>query len=145
MIETTYPLEPTTPKYDPCRLFRKGDIVKVKEHIDGRKLHAFTTGLTLGKTYTVEQDEKDCKLQIKNDDGYGIYAFVHFELATPVEELEPYYVEDVGNAWVVRKPEDCGMYSTQAWFSKERHPHAKAAAEAECARLNAEARKEMKK
>jgi hypothetical protein len=78
------------------------------------------------------------------DDDFWDVDPAYLELVTPVEALDPYYVEDVGNAWAVRKPEDCGMYSTQAWFSKERHPHAKEAAEAECDRLNAEYRKEQK-
>lgn len=148
-------------KYDPCRKFRKGDIVKVKEHIDGRKLHAFTTGLTLGKTYTVEQDEIDCKIQIKNDDGYGIYAFVHFELITPVEELEPYKVihdkdleffevchYEMGDDTIAEEGKLHKIVMTTYWYGNSQwdrsEEEAKAAAEDERDHLNAEYRKEQK-
>lgn len=136
-----------TPKHDPCRRFKKGDIVEVKEDIDGRNLHAFTTGLTLGKLYTVEEDEKDCKLKIKNDDGYGIYAFVHFKLVTPVEELERHTVEECGFAKAVylkKNGKTCYAipYGNPSCFCDTR-AEALAAAEAECARLNAEYRKEQ--
>ena len=138
------------PKYDPCRKFRKGDIVEVKEDIDGRNLHAFTTGLTLGKLYTVEEDEKDCKLKIKNDDGNGIYAFVHFKLVTPVEELEPYSVklrqeltaDDTYPYCAV--VDDDGNEAARFYSELYEAGKARAAAEAECARLNAEYRKEQK-
>lgn len=81
-----------SPKYDPCRKFRKGDRVELKEEIDGRNLSAFVSGLTLGKVYTVEEDEKDCTVVLSCDCGLGKYSFVHLRLVTPVEELEPYRV-----------------------------------------------------
>ena len=65
------------------------------------------------------------------------------ELVTAVEELDTYQVEEIGGLWCVRKQEDLGLWNTQAWFSTEYHPNAKKAAEAECARLNAEYRKEQ--
>lgn len=145
------PITPA-PKYDPCRKFRKGDIVEVKEDIDGRKLHVFTTGLTLGKLYTVEEDEKDCKLKIKNDDGCGIYAFVHFKLVTPVEKMEPYFVGESENSYdLFRKTSNGNQLRASFWWKHNPTPdlielsiaNAKAAAEAERDRLNAEYRKEQ--
>lgn len=138
------------PKYDPCRKFKKGDIVRLKAY-NGRKPYDFWHKQTIehfgAKPDTVLADELESgNVDIFQDapiDELTVRVHASYlELVTPVEELEPYYVEDVGHAWVVRKPEPSDMYSTQAWFSKKRHPHAKEAAEAECARLNAEWRKE---
>jgi hypothetical protein len=131
------------PKYDPCRKFRKGDKVRVVEY-KGRNY----TNVDTGKEGVVSRNETGADPAIEvvfDDDDLWDVDPAYLELVTPAEEHELYYVEDVGNAWAVRKSEDCGMYSTQAWFSKKRHPRAKEAAEAECDRLNAAYRKEMEK
>lgn len=125
------------PKYDPCRKFRKGDKVRVVEW-NGREI------ARIGMIGEVVANEYNSKVELSIDgwtkDVY--YPSCHLELVTPVEELEPYYVEEEGHSWCVRKPEPSDLYSTLAWFSKKRHPQAKQAAEAECKRLNAEYRKE---
>jgi hypothetical protein len=72
----------------------------------------------------------------------GNYVFVpacHLELITPVEEMEPYIVVDAHTHWDVA---DKNMKAV-AIYSKGNHPQAKAAAEAERDRLNAEYRKEQ--
>ena len=134
--------QPNKPKYDPCRLFKKGDKVKLRETVKGRHTSMFVTGLSLGKIYTVENDEFNHTVYIVGDEGLGRYSFVHLELVTPVEELEPYYVKDDGTHYVVGKRPEEPEIVYLAEYSNDRHPHAKEAAEAECARLNAEHRKE---
>ena len=125
---------------------KRGDRVKVVERF-GFMPWAINWDDELEPSEAIwEVDEVDAygfALITQTGTSYASVFVIFLELVTPVEELEPYYVEDVGNAWVVRKPEPSDMYSTQAWFSKERHPHAKAAAEAERDRLNAEHRKEQ--
>ena len=106
-----------TPKYDPCRFFRKGDRVRIKREINGRKLNHVFVNFSYDQTYTG--------------------SFYELELVTPVEELEPYSVGESSHTWYVYKDNDVVVA-----FNKENYPNAKAAAEAECARLNAEWRKE---
>lgn len=129
------------PKQDQCRLFKKGDKVKLREEVQGRKTSLFVTGLSLGKLYTVEHDEYNHTVAIIGDECLGRYSFVHLELVTPVEEMEPYYVKDDGTHYVVGKRPEEPEIVYLAEYSKGRHPHAKEAAEAECKRLNEEYRK----
>lgn len=133
------------PKHDPCRKFRKGDKVELKEEIDGRKLSEFVTGLTLGKIYTVEEDEKNHIVVIDSDNGLCRYSFVHLELVTPVEEVEPYEVDcdddEKEYSIVCRHKFVCVYpYDSDSFYTKE---EACERAEAECARLNSQHRKEM--
>lgn len=128
---------PPAPKYDPCRPFKKGDKVKLREKVQGRETSQFVTGLSLGKIYTVETDEFNHTVDIVGDEGLGRYSFVHLELVTPVEELEPYtVVESYGRTDVMKGDYIIATYT-------DSHPHAKEAAEAERDRLNAEYRKEQ--
>lgn len=127
-------LQPT-PKYDPCRPLKKGDKVKLREEVQGRKTSRFVTGLSLGKIYTVETDEFNHTVDIVGDEGLGRYSFVHLELVTPVEE--PYIIEEYAIFYAVEK--DGAQYSI--FFKGSYHAKAKEAAEAECARLNEEYRK----
>lgn len=134
------------PKYDPNRLFRKGDKVELKEEINGRRLSDFVTGLSLGKTYTVKANEDNCTVLIDSDNGLCRYSFIHLQLVTPVEE--PYYTissseeidGDTVGFWAVRDEHD----DTVAKFYVDlyRGDGAQKAAEAECDRLNEEYRKE---
>lgn len=81
--------EENKPKYDPCRLFRKGDKVRVVE-CKGRH-----TGYDK-KIYKVCEDEEESGRYIKLSlDGYIGHVTVdaaYLELVTPVEELEPYFI-----------------------------------------------------
>lgn len=123
------------PKYDPCRKFKAGDKVRVVEN-KGRKQACS------GSLATVKQDEDENKVLITID-GSGIWWVdaAYLELVTPVEELERYSVVDAHTHWdVADKDMKC-----VATYSKLHHPNAKASAEAECARLNAEYGKEMEK
>lgn len=145
------------PKYDPCRLFRKGDKVKIVNW-NGREPHALNDdGYCVelaGKelefpadlrtlTYEIRDDEReDDSMLILTLKGYrNIIIYPCFvELVTPVEEIDPYEVRRVDCYWSVIDKN--GVEMSRYWL--DLHPHAKEAAEAECARLNAEYRKEQK-
>lgn len=130
----------TAPKYDPNRLFRKGDKVKaVLRH--GRIPN---DGVPKDAILEVIEDERDGIVKVLHKMGvileiFNVYA-LYLELVTPVEELEPYSVVDAHTHWDVA---DKNM-KTVATYSKGHHPHAKEAAEAERDRLNAEYKKEQK-
>lgn len=136
-------LPPEKPKYDPCRKFKKGDKVRVVER-NGRS-PILCGAVELGYTYTVYADEDGGDVIL--DIGYGVnggesISWTFLELITPVEELEPYSVKDTmsHDGWqIVRDGLPLAIYDSR------RHPNAKAAAEAECARLNAEYRKKQQK
>lgn len=128
------------PKYDPCRKFRKGDIVEPCQ-VNGR----WSTCLwqdRAGIRYKVTKDEDPLQshMEVKDPDSPQSFL-VHaafFKLVTPVEELEPYSVETCQYGYTVNKGE-----LILATYNDETHPHAKEAAEAERDRLNAEYRKEQ--
>lgn len=129
------------PKHDPVRFFKKGDKVRVVEW-KGRK--DFRNGMFA----IVKSGEHSCLVEVEfiiNGSNVSfIYPACCLELVTPVEELEPFEVEcdDDDEEYSVT----CGCkfvctypYDSDSFYTKEQ---AKAAAEAECARLNAEYRKE---
>lgn len=83
------------PKYDPCRLYKKGDRVKPRA---GRDVYACewedAVFHKLTGVYELEADEKEGHVTIfDNETGTECYVSVFaIELITPVEELEPYQV-----------------------------------------------------
>ena len=126
-------------KYDPYRKFKKGDKVKCRT-VFGRTCNVLGS---LG-IYTVIEDEKEISGNVIVVDSTNItykVKAVFLELVTPVEELEPYYIEETEYEYCVtimvgdRK-------DSPATYHKRMHPDAKAAAEAECKRLNTEWLKE---
>lgn len=142
------------PKYDPCRPFKRGDKVRVVER-HGRKFW----NAAPETIYTVVADEylhdapnvlhRGC---VGLNDGrpetlsaWNV-PFFHVELITPVEELEPYFTKEdrTGLLWEVWKRDEENEAVLVASFWVSGHPNPKEAAEAECARLNAEYRKEQK-
>lgn len=130
----------TAPKYDPCRKFREGDIVTPCS-VKGRWLGADWKDRS-GIRFTVTTDEdEDCTMWVKDPDSIqqDCVDVVYFQLVVPVEELEPYSVVDAHTHWDVANKD----MKTVSTYSKGYHPHAKAAAEAECQRLNEEHRKEQ--
>ena len=139
----------SSPKYDPCRLFRKGDKVRVVEW-NGRNYYDLdhSTKLETGCLAEIWDDEEDEQLE-----GYVSVIYqgyirsvppCYLELVTPVEEGEPYSVEEDSQYWHVFYEQNGGIM-TVCKFLKSYHPTAKAAAEAERDRLNAEWRKEVEK
>ena len=142
------------PKYDPCRLFRKGDIVRLKEW-NGRcpalpENWKFDDGL-----FEVHVDEKfSSSVAITRENSKDIYLapICFIELVTPVEELEPYSVEAHENGececFVVMRGKQCVAiypYGTRETRYYKKAEQAKVAAETECDRLNAEYRKNILK
>lgn len=134
----------TDPKYDHCRLFRKGDKVRIITH---RGRIAYDEGLEYepnDTVFIVEYDElKNGIVSVYEQPECDFDAFdIHFsflELVTPVEELEPYIVTYDDKFYHIHKH---GEEASIAVYSEARHPHAKAAAEAERDRLNDEYRKD---
>lgn len=130
-----------TPKHDPCRLFKKGDIVRLKEW-NGRcpalpEDWKFDNGL-----FKVHEDEKfNSSVEITRENSKTVYIapICFLELVTPVEELEPYMMKELKDSFIVTL-NDTSLVSK---FLKASHPNAKAAAEAERDRLNEEWRKEQ--
>lgn len=136
-----------TPQYDPTRLFKKGDKVRVVE-CKGRNY----TGRKTGDIGTVDRNESpgtaEVEVEFADEDMWEIDP-AYLELVTPIEEREPYYVELQGEkkgglCYTVRK--HGGYAESIFYFGKCRsrdEQQAKAAAEAERDRLNAEWRKEQ--
>lgn len=136
-------VSPAAPKYSPYRLFRNGDIVEPCL-VNGRCLSPEWKHRS-GIRYEVTEDENPitADLYIKDPDSPQPF-FAHaafFKLVTPVEEREPYSIADHIHGWIVYKDTPDNVVAN---FNKT-HPNAKAAAEAERDRLNAEYRKEMEK
>lgn len=142
-------LPPSAPKYDPCRRFKKGDKVK-RRTVDGRTDQEISEGIDLTVIYG---EDKYGNVRVQNPNGICIVTkSVFLELVTPVEELEPYTLEEE-TAYI--DDEECGIlhiyYNYNGGRDKvrtfyENGPESwdsiKAAAEAERDRLNAEYRKE---
>ena len=144
------------PKYSPTRLLKKGDKVRVVEW-NGRHFHDRDHGteLTTGCICEVVDDEEATSeygvLVVYEEQVRGI-APCFLELVTPVEELEQFYVD------YITTDDDDDLDDNPRWCVKYRkyddivrvfyrnaleHPKkTRAAAEAECARLNEEWRKE---
>lgn len=123
------------PKYDPYRLFKKGDRVRIVKYA-GRCYTTFWESF-VGVEMYVETSETAYSLpEVETAKGLQPIDPAYLELVTPVEELEPYRVDHNQYGWHVEK--DGEILAT---YNDERHPNAKEAAEAECARLNAEHRK----
>ena len=135
-------------KYDPCRLFKKGDIVRLKEW-NGRCPALPEDWKHNNGLFKVHEDEKfNSSVEITRENSKNVYIapICYLELVTPVEEMEPYSVleTDTINGFDIMRDGLCVM--TFPYGSKEagyyrNEPAAKEAAEAECARLNTEYRK----
>lgn len=135
------------PKYDPGRLYREGDKVRYVKR-NGRfcpGAHAYERHLSLLGTvicdekpnYSVYVNFEHCSDDYRIDPAY-------LELVKPVEEQERYVVEPSDIAWFVVDTKNQAGTLNAVMFINAIHPNAKAAAEAECARLNADCRKEHK-
>ena len=139
-----------TPNYAPTRLFKKGDKAK-RRTVDGRTDIDVESNVVL----TVTSDE-DYHGNVRVKEPYGrsiVTKSVFLELVTTVEELEPFYVDyittyddddlDDNPCWCV-KYRKCDDIVRVFYRNALEHPEKTgAAAEAECARLNEEWRKEQ--
>lgn len=154
------PSEPPTSagspsKYSPLRRFRKGDKVRVVSW-QGRSPGC---SALLGKITTVLHDENELgvRIQIGEGESFCTPSPCYLDLITPVEELERYVIihnEREKYYDVCWKDDDepdgrTGRTRVRATFWYHKPPQtysqteALSAAEAECARLNAEHRKEQ--
>lgn len=127
------------PKCDLTRLFKKGDKVRVVEwngRCDGRD------GEYLRGAFceVLNDEEKNYNVHLNHNGSLYHIDAAYLELVTPVEEVMPYRVKDDGGFYYIEKEDETYALCT---FNKRSHPNAKAAADAECARLNAEWRKEQ--
>lgn len=130
-------LIPAKPKYDPCRLLRKGDRVQVKKR-NGRCNGKNGEYLREAFCEVAEDEVPNERVRVYHNSSEYLLDPAYLELVTPVEELEPYRVDHNQYGWHVEK--DGEILAT---YNDERHPHAKEAAEAERDRLNSEYRKEQ--
>lgn len=135
------------PKYDPCRPYREGDKVRYVKR-NGRFCpgsHAFEEQLSLLGT-VVNDEQLDCFVVVNfgNEGDNYLLDPAYLELETPVEELGPYYVEPstLQTYWEIWRRDSKDGDTLVVTYKNDYHPHAQAAAEAECERLNAEFRKE---
>lgn len=126
------------PKYDPCRLFRKGDRVQVKRR-NGRCNGKYGEYLREAYCLVAEDEEKNESVRVLHNSSEYRLDPAYLELVTPAEELEPYEVTESTDYFAVAHRITGDEPAT---FWKQWHPNPAAAAESECARLNAEHRKE---
>ena len=139
----------TAPKYDPCRKFKKGDVVRIVERHKRYQPNIPVDELWKGLC-TVAEDEDFCNnlVKVRSEDGREkLSHWWYLELVTPAEELEPYSVKLRQEITVDDTYPYCAVVdydgNEAARFYCEQYEagKAKVAAEAECARLNAEYRK----
>lgn len=141
-------------KYDPCRKFRKGDKVRLVKY-KNRTPYDYEDYCMVEEeslVYTLPEDEAEDGF-VYIDEEHSV-CVCYLELFMPVEELEPYYVHECKSdcSFEVCCEKQGKVVCRMAYFwhsescrgelTKEQ---AKAAAEAERDRLNAEHRKEMEK
>ena len=146
--------QPNKPKYDPCRLFKKGDKVRIvtcngRPPYDLLNEDEYVPDETI---FSVMSDECICGYvdlyEKAPEDGFQIHHS-NIELVAPVDELSPYSVHEsevLQGFDIVRDKlcvmafpfgaKECGWYYNRL--------EAKEAAEAECSRLNAAYRKAQK-
>lgn len=140
--------QPNKPKYDPCRLFKKGDRVRIVKYA-GRCYTTFWESF-VGAEVFVETSETVYSLpEVKTAKGLQPIDPAYLELVTPVEELTPYSVHEseVMQGFDIVRDKLCVMSfpfgaKECGWYYNE--TAAKEAAEAECSRLNAAYRKAQK-
>ena len=134
------------PKYDSNRLFRKRDKVHMKPEVNGRPVYIGDDAwepLDPNEIWSVEEDELETGwVHIKTSCVHATVWHGMLELVTPVEELEPYFVKNIIRGYAVYE-RGAGDLAASCVFWSKYHPNAKAAAEAERDRLNAEHRKEQ--
>lgn len=144
-------MPPSPPKYDPCRKFKKGDIVEPCS-INGRWC-SHTWEDRSGIYFEVAKDEDPLTAHMYLKDPSSQETFLahaaFFKLVTPVEETEPYSIIVQPEGYhCVRIMKGTKIHSSIPFDEEEcvcrTLEEAKAAAEEERDRLNAEYRKEQK-
>ena len=135
----------TAPKYDPCRKFRKGDIVEPRS-VNGRWFSPVWVDRSgIHYEVTIDEDPLTAHLYVKDPDSpepFLVHA-AFFKLVTPVEELEPYYYvtknDGVHPTFLVRNRNEEHRVAAicECWNEED--------AQRICDMYNAEYRKEMER
>lgn len=129
----------TAPKYDPCRWFREGDRVEVKQY-KGRLYTKFWAQY-LGQVLAVGTSETETSSpELITKQGLQPIDPAYLELITPVEEIEQYFIQEDSVSYNIRSKDECliaaivfkGICENPMQLAKDT-----------CARLNAEYRKEQ--
>lgn len=145
-------VSPAAPKYDPCRPFKKGDIVEPVA-CNGRA--PLCLRKYIGTKQVVECDEDNNGVVGIVGDVEAVFA-AFLKLITPIEELEPYYVStniDCSTCTIFKRVGEKKFVHSAYYFVHGKGCsnailgiiEAQDAAETECKRLNAEYRKEVEK
>jgi hypothetical protein len=129
------------PKYDPCRLFQKGDEVTPKE-VNGR--HPGNRGAIFRVCQDEAESGREIKLTMDGHIGHITIDAAYLELVTPVEELESFGVRystdrDCAEVYHRRYKNTVAAFYCKCGITREQ---AEEHAEAERDRLNAEHRKD---
>lgn len=124
-------LEPSAPKYDPKRKFRKGDLVKITGY-RGRPLFAPGGDRKLAQGYNLE-----CVVTLeKGEDDYGIVVLPYgvleksdtllhvacIELVKPIEEIEAERPYKVKNGYYFFRVQKEASYIYEIWWKSEACP-----------------------
>ena len=150
-FDKLYPV-PEQPKHDPCRKFKEGDIVDYRR-VCGRDYETVPDpeDYKIARVFSSEEEESGM-VGVEFVEAYGganvcfLVPWFHLELVTPIEELEPYSVHEseVTQGFDIIRDKLCVMTfpfgeKENGWYHNRLA--AKAAAEAERDRLNAEWKK----
>ena len=127
----------------PLRLYREGDIVTPCQANNRWLSDLWKDKSGMHLKVVKAETPHEAYMDVKDPDSPQPYTVntAYFKLIRPVEELEPYGIADHLHGWIVYKDTPGTVIAN----FNHTHPNAKKAAQAECARLNAEYRKEMEK
>lgn len=140
----------SAPKYDPCRLFRKGDKVRIKkENLYGRPVFTDHMDFQVGNVYLVAEDETEYgSVTLVSENGnIETYSYLEIELVTMVEEEGLYFIRNnkVGKKFEVRDRKRLQIAATFCYSKTCAHTQnaAQKSALEYCNKLNEGHRKEL--
>ena len=131
----------SAPKYNPCRMFKKGDRVEVVKY-KGRIASMETPIATLAMVIEDEDEAGWIYIQAEGSNKIDSIDPAYLELVTPVEEQEPYYIEEELGTIAILSKKDPIFHKCWHYAGVNSGVIAKEAAQAECDRLNEQYRKE---
>lgn len=128
--------------YDPCRLFRKGDEVRVQQFRGRCGSSLIPSGNT---AIVIDSEDEDCLVVLENPSRFGKPTIVihscFLELVTPVEEIQQFFLESDNDHVFGIYFGTSQNYELVSRLSKKYYSLTDA--EAECRRLNEEYGKEQ--
>ena len=145
------PISPEpAPKYDPCRLFRRGDKVRIKkENLYGRPVFTDHMDFQVGNVYLVAEDETEygAVTLVSENGNIETYSYLEIELVTMVEEEGLYFIRNnkVGKKFEVRDRKRLQIAATFCYSKTCAHTQnaAQKSALEYCNKLNEGHRKEL--